>query len=276
MITFKQFLNEDDDFTHTVSEAVEVYLKNCKQWQNVEEPLYRFSEEKDGQPHAVRSRSPRQRLTDSRGGTKPIQDYIFSQPGWEKYPPRSKSIFCSTSKESALGGTNLMIYPFDDTKIGVVNGYDLNLMDILAGIPPKYHDKISHLSMKPFVYGICDAYVMIIDPTAETVLKNFVKYIDEIKAKFTKNGKFDETANGDDEVEERYDNAPTRDRAMIEIIAKYVPDCFRPENMGFKLVTPATIDLSGKAREVWFSGRYLSIPKAYYTEFVQEVKKAQR
>jgi len=275
MITFKQFLLEADT-THTVSEAVEIYLKNCKQWKDVETPLYRFSEEKDNEPHVVRSREPRERLSQSRGQTRPIQDYIFSQPGWEDYPPRSRSIFCSTSTESALGGTNLMIYPFDGTKIAVVNGYDLNLMDVLIGVPKKDREKHSHLSMNPFVAQIRDAYVEIMRPEQKPAMKDFVKLIDEIKKKFTKNGEFDEEANGDEELAESYDRAPSMDRELFRIIVNYVPECFRPEPMGFKLVTPSTIDLPGKPREVWFSGKYLSIPKAYYSEFVQEVKKAQR
>ncbi|WP_407305436.1 hypothetical protein [Acinetobacter sp.] len=278
MITFKQFLQEDgSDITHNMAEAVDAYLKNCKQWQNVEKPLHRFSREQEDMPMPMRTRSVRDRLSSSLGGTKLIQDYIFSQPGWEDYPPRSRSIFCSTTQDSALGDTNLMIYPFDDTKIAVVNGFDLNLMNILVGVPEKEREKRRYLSMNPFVSQIRSGYVEIFQPEIRPALKDFVKLINEIKEKFTKNGEFDETANGDDELAEAYDNAPSMDREMFRIIVNYVPECFRPGPMGFKLVSSSNIELNGReGREVWFSGKYLSIPKAYHQQFVEEVKAKQK
>lgn len=280
MITFKEYLLEEDEEdsgeqAYSVQEAVQLYLKNCKQWQDVKVPLHRFSE-KWSSKNKIRVGDVRERQSASRGGTRPIQDYLFSQPGWEDYPSRSKSIFCSTSKSSALGSTNMMIYPFDKLRIGVTPFYDLNLGDWFIGVPQSERDQFNGMSPRWFVELIGEIYEDIIDPQSSPRPKDFISNMNKIKEVFSKNGKFDELANGDDEIEERYDEANLQKRQFIKILVNHVPECFKPERMGFTLESPATIELEtdGKGREVWFSGKYLSVPAQYWTQFVQEVKAA--
>lgn len=281
MITFKEYLLQEDDDdddvkSHTVAEAVKVYLENCDQWSDVEHPLHRYSDKWSSQ-NKIRVGAPRERRSESRGGTRPVQDFIFSQPGWEDYPPRARSIFCSTSENSALGDTNMMIYPFNNTKMGVASMYDLNIGDIFIGVPKNQRDEFNGMTLRWFVSMIGDVYEGIIDPKAFPRPKDFIEHMNAIKKAFTKDGKFDEMANGDEDIEGRYDEARPQKRQFVKILVEHVPECFTPERMGFTIETPDTINVAKlryPGREVWFSGKYLSVPAQYWRQFVQEVKDA--
>lgn len=279
MITFKQYLREEDetDSEHSsVQEAAEAFVKYCSQFPDAGKPLYRISGDRWEGPlnHKLKTRVPRIRNSESRGNTAEEQAFIFSQPAWKDYPARKQSIFCSTTTDFDVGepdeeGTNLLaIYPFDGVKIAVLSNSDLNTMNIFKGIKGMGSVQLDDLfeSSGYFFNRIFreSKYADVSDP---------VEQIKIIKKVFTKDGKFNSEANGDDELADRYAEVGRDNGELFELIALNIPEKLSPEAWGAKLVTSSGLDLPGEQRECWFSGKYLSIPYRYHDEFVAEVKK---
>lgn len=127
MISFKEFLlEEDDQRLNWVKDAAEIYMKSCGDWKDVRKPLWRLASGDE----PMRLRTTRQRNVKSKGRTAAIQEWIFSQPGWEDFPKRHTSIFCSTTQSWEIGtdtGDNVYaIYPVAGTKMAMTTAKDFN------------------------------------------------------------------------------------------------------------------------------------------------------
>jgi len=280
MITFKQFLHEEEetDKEHaSVMEAAAEYLKHCKRFKNLMKPLYRLSGESwmSNANHKLKTRVPRTRRSESRGGSAAQQAFLFSLPGWEEYPPRRQSIFCSTTREFVVdsvsddGSNLLMIYPFDGVKIAVLPEEDLNTMNIARGFDGK-----PYMQLDDLIEQIAQAYVVFRNTEYENGMGDPMQQLKQIKHVFTKNGKFDPEANGNDELADKFAELEREDSAYARIlqrVATQMPEKLSPEAMGVKLVTSDQLDLPGNQREVWFSGKYLSVPYRFHDEFKQAV-----
>lgn len=277
---FKDFLAEETDKHHKVpKQAAEEFLKHCTQWKDVEVPLYRISTPsskttEDGEilssSHTMRTRVPRTRHNPSRGGSRDVQEWLFNQPSWSGYPDRLQSIFCSTKKEFGVGSVDdhsenlLMIFPFDNVKMGITTkDRDFNYLNMMGGTSLKQSQPIMN-----FGSWVHDFYVFILKTTRRFTLS---QCMEGLKKLFLVNGKFDPSAYGNESYAKRaQDFLPELKAIVMEL-----EDNCTPEDIGCKIVTSSTIDLPGNTREVWFSGKYLSIPALDYKRFVQEVKALQ-
>lgn len=288
MITFKQFLHEEDeeDTMHdSVEDAAREYIKHCTQFPDIENPLYRLSGDSWMGPinHPLRTRVPRTRKTESRGGSVEAQRLIFSQPAWKDYPPRRQSIFCSTTQEFVVdsvdddGANLLMIYPFDGVKIAILDHEDLNTMNALKGTSLEKR----HTEMSDLISLIHDAYKIFYHTDHyDDDYDTYEERLGIIKKTFNNNGKFNSEANGDDEMADKLAEYERNSvyKTLIEtlkFVATELPERITPRAWGAKLVTSGGLDLPGTTRECWFSGKYLSVPYRYHDEFKAAVKKLQ-
>jgi hypothetical protein len=288
MITFKQFLNEEDetDKIHdSIEDAARDFIENCSQFPDVAKPLYRLSGNISDDPqHKLKTRVPRTRLSRSRAGSAEEQAYVFSQPSWAEYPKRMQSIFCSTTKEFEVGqpdeeGNNLLlIYPFDGVKIALLDDEDLNRMNIFKNVSGD-HDGIT---IDQLFEVVDDAFRFFQGTEFYDNLPSRIggppEKIQIIKKVFSHNGRFNSEANGDDELADKYADEKRSSSYvadLIEIVATQIPEKLTPKDWGAKLVTSSGLDLPGTQRECWFSGKYLSVPSRYYEQFKAEVKKLQ-
>lgn len=274
MITFKQFISEEDVIHRNPKQAAEQFVKHCKQWKDVEVPLYRITDTED---NPMRTREPRTRKTASHAGTRAMQELIFAQEGWEQYPDRLNSIFCSTNKSFAVGdmrddGENLLlIYPFDGVKIGMTTEEkDFNFLKPATGAVKGGGAMLIHFNswIGDWLKEITKKHYW--DVQAPEILA-------ELKAIFLKDGKFDPTCNGNEKYAKQFQrlydlDGDTEFQDTIKGIVTKMPENMTPKNLGVELVTSSTIDLPGKTRECWFSGKYLSIPNYRHKQFVAEVK----
>jgi len=273
VITFKQFLQEEEDITHSnTKQAAEAFVQHCKEWKDIDHPLYRLTDS-EGR-FAMRSRSPRRRNSDSKGGSRDVQRMIFAQKGWENYPDRLHSIFCSTNKEFAVGDVDefsenlIVIYPFDGTKLAITTDTnDFNLINLIR------INSINEFPVMDFASAVNQFWTSTIG-RYKTGL-DWRSSLMNLKEVWLKDGKFDPTANGNEEYAERYESNSNTFRKALQFIVENVPEIWTPEYLGCELVTPATIELPGKTREVWFSGKYLSIPWHKWKAFKEDVKSLQ-
>lgn len=262
MITFKQFLSEEKDISHTIESVVESYFKNCTQWKDVASPLYRISDSQN----SLRERVPRTRIIDSTGGTRDVQKYILDKPEWAEYPDRTKSIFCSTTPDFEVGTPTeenlLMIYPFDNVKIAILKeDTDFNYINVLKG-------------SKNF------ADFSDIENTVEKTMIRFYKSegldfgqtVDRVVKDFSSDGKFSPSEEGKKLLSGVIEKMrPMREHELEQII--YFANNTTPKKLKVDLATPNKLKLNkNKTRECWFSGKYLSIPNRYHDEFVNQVK----
>lgn len=274
MMTFKEYLREDEDITHKVEEAAKVFVEHCKQWKDVDTPLYRLSHPGGG-AHKIRTRSPRLRKSESLAGTREIQKVIFEQKGWERFPDRLHSIFCSTKKQFAVGEVDdfsenlLMIYPFDGVTMGSTTDVeDFNYTNLLKGMRFTPQSIMNFWSYIRFWKGyITDGPIPRDEPFAET--------LGFLKKTMMKNGKFDPDANGNTQYQKNLNDLKEEQWEELRAVVTKLPQMWTPKNLGVELLTPATIDLPGPVREVWFSGKYLSVPALDHMRFTKAVKALQ-
>ena len=229
----------------------------------------------DGTKHSLKTRVPRTRLSRSIGGTAEQQEYIFSQPSWSAYPSRRQSIFCSTTKNFEVGtaddgGHNLlMIFPFDVVKIALLDDEDLNVMNVLKGTSAASYLNIDSL------FELFDTMFEEFNGTdfyGDYHNATWLQKLQQMKKAFTKNGEFDPTANGNTALAKKYEGFNNRTAMRFKTIVTEIPEKLSPEAWNAKLVTSAALDLPGKQRECWFSGKYLSVPSRYFDEFKTVVK----
>lgn len=257
MITFKQFLREEDEKLASVKDAAEVYAKLCGDWKDVRKPLWRFSSNLN---EPMRLRTTRERQSKSRAGTADLQAWIFSQPGWEKFPKRSTSIFCSTVAESEIADPNpdesnvYAIYPVDGTKLAITKAFDFNF------IAPFKSSNLKGTELSGLRYVINN-----IANSVEIQDKSIVEAWEKVKRTFLKDGKIDE----DSEV---WRQLPTYQKSLLQALLDELPEAFSPERMGCSLTTPAQLTLDRTQHEVWFDGKYLSIPKREFGAFCNAVE----
>ena len=280
-MTFKQYLREEDeaDQEHErVEDAAREYLLHCRQFPDVDTPLYRLSGEswQRNPNHKLKTRVPRTRKSNSIGGTAEEQEFLFSLPGWGDFPRRRQSIFCSTTRNFMIdspsedGGNLLMIYPFDGVKIAVLPEIDLNTMNILRGVKSTKIFKTIGDLFEP----IDRAYLVFYGTDYDTAKDPGDKYA-LIKMVFSKGGKFDPGANGNDELADKYAElarAGEVEAEMLRLVAGEFQRAISPEGVGVRLVPSSGLDLPGEARECWFSGKYLSVPYRYHKEFKRAVR----
>lgn len=291
MITFKQFLHEEDekDQEHgSVEAAAREYIKHCSDFPNIEHPLYRLSGESwNTHNHPLRTRVPRTRHSKSRGNSAKEQAFVFSQPAWEGWPERRQSIFCSTQAESAVSSVSdsqdnlLMIFPFNGVKIAMLDDYDLNQMNVLKG--STIAENFDGVQIDGLFDMIDDAFRIFVGTEFYKELPERMEILDKlklIKKTFrTGSGKFNSEANGNDEIADKYAEEAKDDSwlsQLVKIAATEIPEKLTPEGWGAKLVTSKDLDLPGETRECWFSGKYLSVPARYYDEFKAKVAKLER
>lgn len=286
MITFKQYLREEDveDLHHdSVSKAVAEYMKHCSQFPNVKNPLYRISGDSWMGPinHQLRTRSPRTRDTDSRGGTAAEQKFLFSQPSWTGYPPRRRSIFCSTNLEFDVGDIDddeenlLMIFPFDGVKIAMLDDSDLNAMNILKGTTWNGN----YTTIGDIIDLINKAFKVFQDLGEHA--DDFIERLALIKKTFVYGTPtsvapaFDKYAKGNEDAAVAFEKLLPSEKKILMFVAKQIPEKLKPKDLGATLITSNQLKLPGKTRECWFSGKYLSVPAKDYPEFKAEVLKLQ-
>lgn len=270
MITFKEFLREETDQKHeNTKQAAEVFIANCSQWNDIEDPLYRLTDS-DGR-FAMRTRVPRRRQSESQGGSRDVQRMIFAQKGWENYPNRLDSIFCSTTKKFAVGDPDefyenlVVIYPFDGVTIAsTTDAIDFNLINLIKV------KGINEFSVMNFESSMNSLWASTMGRYKTNM--DWRSSIENLKDAWLKDGKFDPSANGNQEYADNYAMASNTVKKAIEFVVENVPQIFTPDYLGCELVTPATIKLPGKTREVWFSGKYLTIPWHKWKAFKEDVE----
>lgn len=274
MTSFKQFLREleDQDQTHDRwSDAAEVYVKHCVKFPDIDNPLYRISSSGE---HKLKTRVPRERLSGSIGGTKDFQDMILSQQEWAGYPDRTRSIFCSTKKQFAIGPVEddasnlLMIYPFDGVKIAMLDDKDFNTMNMFKNTTWEEFEKMSSIK-----YMIMDCFSGFDEFDTSYRPADILKIMKRIFLKGDSG--FDPGANGNEAAAEKYSNLDARQQRQLKTLVTEFPQKVTPKGVGAKLITSAELDLPGRVRECWFSGKYLSIPARDYEDFKAAVNKLQ-
>jgi hypothetical protein len=282
MITFKQFLREDEEDKghNNPEEAAIEYMKHCSQFPDVNKPLYRISGSMwDPKPHSLRTRSPRTRESASRGGSEDEQAFLFSQPEWSGYPARRQSIFCSTNPESDVGSVDpdknnlLMIFPFDGVKIALLDDKDLNTMNIAKATSWGQEETIR---LQNISSTIAEAFEDFKGYYPDTYTDHAFKLLQYMKESFLKGGSFDPQANGNADLAKKYSELDRKDQRYIKFVVTEIPEKLSPKDLGVKLITSSELDLPGKTRECWFSGKYLSIPAKKYVDFVEEVEELQK
>lgn len=273
MITFKQYLQEEgkDKIHTTLKQAATAFIKHCKTWVDIEKPLWRLS----GVPigtlgHEMRSRVPRTRLSASYGDSSEMQLYLESLPAYADYPKRRQSTFCSTTQRFEVGTVNksknnlLVIFPYDGVSIAALTeDPDFNFVNVLKAT--KYDDGIcTPVIFQIMIKQACLAAFRRHDGT----LAGNISYFKET---FLKDGKFDPNANGDKKVAAALEKHDHYVSDFIKVVCEDVPECFAPDKIGIELVNSSSINLDGSQHEVWFSGKYLSIPANHYEAFKNKV-----
>lgn len=245
MITFKKYLLEGDGDELSIQQAVEIYRTKCGDWKDPEKPLHRRTTNRE----APTERSTRERLK-TRSGNDAIQKWVFSTPGWETFPDRRTSIFCSTTNNTALGSTNAFLYPFAGTKMAITDDIDFNLI------------RVGDFALKTIAITIKDIWE---DAFLKRPTEDIGSMWKDLVARFTEDGELDKDAL-DGASLSRYS------KNDFELFFKILPAAFAPKKMGVTLTTPKTIKFDGDAHEVWFTGKYLSLPDIMFDEFVNAVK----
>jgi len=125
---FIKYLNEGRTKPIEHDDAVKLVTKNCRKNFHTlyidKNPIYRglpdnFNTamiDSDGDWYPRKSRNTKNYMT-------LLMDNL---PSWKKYPKRSKSIICSTSRSKAQGyGHNYHVIPYDNTNIGICSRSDV-------------------------------------------------------------------------------------------------------------------------------------------------------
>ena len=158
----------------------------------------------------------------------------------------------------------LVVFPYDGVSIAsLTEDRDFNYMNILKAT--NYDD------------GICtpNVFQIIIKQTCRVMFRHDVGTLQEniadLRKKFLKDGKFYPKANGDEKAAAALKTQDDYVSDFLRIICEDVPECLAPDKIGIELVDSSSIKLDGSQREVWFSGKYLSIPANHYEAFKNEV-----
>jgi hypothetical protein len=61
------------------------------------------------------------------------------------------------------------------------------------------------------------------------------------------------------------------DESLINLVLHHLEETLQPKNFGMQITTSAGIKPGAPAREVWFEGKYLSIPVEQLTKFKEAV-----
>ena len=235
----------------TLREWAAIYRKHCDEWQDVEKPLWRI-DRGVGQMQTTTRKYP------SKGSSGEIWAWMYDQPEWAGFPDRRESIFCSTTRNIEFahleddGVVRKMIYPFNGTKMAQCKK-DFNSHKVSVPSAPGISSKQHSLSS---IQGWLMNYRQ--DSPAFKTMQDAI----DAAREDLKNGK----------------EISTEERAMIKTCLKAVDTGqFTPKEFQINLVTPDTIKLPvgqstiRQTQEVWFSGKYLSIPEYQGKDFFEFV-----
>ena len=239
MKTFKQFIAEEDRNIR-IEEAVEIFNTRCSDW-DLTTPLYRISGAsiaRGGQPPSPpRDRETRLRAKRSAADSGEVQDWILSKPGFEQFPNRAKSTFCATGLDFAhnsVANKNLyFIYPYNGVKLAATtSNADFNEIE-LGGF-----------EIMDLADVISTVYVDKVGSSPSTSIK---KRWQEIYEKL---------------------NGQPMDGGLKRLLS--IEAEMTPEKLGLKLYTTSDFPfkLFNSQHEVWFEGKYLSIPAAEHPKFL--------
>lgn len=236
-----------ENIVQTFKDDIEIasfLVKNCSEWKDFSKPLWRSTESSDSEKAALRS--TRIRSIRSRGGSQKIQEYVFSLPEYKVFPDRSQSIFCSTNKQTELGNDELKaIFPLDGVKMGQTDNKDFNYI--------KIYKNEDLTSVQHNLMMICYVY----DSKLNIFGLDVSEYIDIVKQLIKENPK---PENFPDEYDWIY-------QAILE---DKFEDYFSKESLGLNLVNAKTIKhLGEKQTEVWFEGKYISLPHEWFSHVVK-------
>jgi hypothetical protein len=126
MITFKQFLNEDQ-FAHTEMEP-DLFVKWCETNASKYLPQIKKSPIFRGMPMSIKMGvfDTNSLNRESANTVNYYTIWMDNNPAWKDYPKRSKSYICSTNNDMAGGFGNVhLIIPADGSEIGIIAGDDL-------------------------------------------------------------------------------------------------------------------------------------------------------
>jgi hypothetical protein len=257
VITFKEFLLEEDR-TLSAEEALEFFKKHCSDWKTPTRPLWRAASKNE--PIRVRDSSERVRPR-SRSGNGAMHKWIFSFPAWNDFPERDRSIFCSTTMDTEVTemteDNTYAIFPVNGTKLAITKEVDFNF---IRPFKAAEHRTNNLGTISYYIRTIAEDVLHIDGPqTLSADLKNLWE---QILNSLEVDGKIDQTKPEFKRI------GKISGAWLLDFHAEY-PDIFQPDRMGVALETPSSFKFDGKQHEVWFSGKYLSVPAIQFSEFIK-------
>ena len=227
----------------------------------VEEDTLIYRGIEDVSDRAVYFVKPKEHTRVSRNTANYYTLLIDNSPRWSKYPKRSKSIICSTSRETAdLYGKVFVVIPKKGSSIGICPDNDI-------------WASFSKIDLANFGYVLNDIFNntpnCIKNPnTIHELLKNFEifdNYIKNISNNWSELDKFikiDKTINSNF-VSSLIDAILDENMKTID----FIEDTLDPEKNGFGLSKAGSFRIHGDY-EVWTDGESMLIPLALYKRFV--------
>ena len=261
MITFKQFLREEGmpraemdlgDLVSQIKEKCSDIVANYKS--QTGHAIWR------GDPGLTASYmlKPQNGNRKSANTTNHYTVLLDSNPKNKDWPPRSKSIICSTSFHAAQGygrGNGMgVLFPYDGTKIGVVNRPDF--WSVKVSLAPSVGRPQSMPNLNKFWFKLIqlaqDAKIPIaFEGGATPTSSELAKFLDSIPTEFAAkllSGARQYALVGDDIEDYTNEQAKTVFGAMCT----WLPFAYSYNEMGCELRTSKSVELKERT-EMWFS-----------------------
>lgn len=230
----------------TIDEAITLIKKHCSQ--SIKSPIYRGI--KNGALALIGDSTVSERRSKNTDNYYTIiLDNIFQNT---KYPLRSRSFICTTNIRKTYNyGSTYMVFPYDNTYIGVCPDNDIWDISIF------HEDDHYSLSNLNHMYSNMD----LSDDNYSAFIKSCVENFHEnkkVREFFTGSQYWDDV--DEDDADELHD-----------MIASIIELMYDPDHLGFELADNKSIG-SYKANEVWFSGKCIMIHEDQYNTIKDQLK----
>lgn len=258
------FLEEQDRIREklTAAQAAEIYLKHCTDLP-LTASLFRKSSVKDMiLAQTGKRRSP------SLGGSGNIQEFLMNQDSWSNIPDRRKSVFCANKPTGiAVGGILSLVFPFNNTHCAYVER-DFNV-------------KKFQIANKNFKMAQIQLIISCFDPENYEVdddgryFNNGVKKIQELQSKFDlEDPDIKAIIKNVNEFLELSFMEGNAVEIVKDVVKRNLPFSITPEAFEVEVCnTKGLLELPIKMQEIWFMGKYLSIPMDDLDEFSNAVER---
>ena len=183
---------------------------------------------------------------------------IDHDPAWQKFPPRSKSLICSTTNDLMSYGKMRIVIPFDQTKFGVCDGPDIWYSFKRRDNFPFYNlDDFNMVIAKIIIDDVERVHIDNSDKirafNKTLSYQSFVNKIDEARKK---NGKIDQMikANNDNPFYKMNEDVLIFLHRIKNEGIEFLQSCLNPNKNNFRLSNYESLPFNTET-EIWFGNQ---------------------